>query len=78
MLVLQVLAELVLLDRRRTHRAVDRRRHVDGVRAAVLVEPSLDTWWGRAVQPGLAALAEEELVERPTTKTYRIESEEEG
>ena len=41
-------------------------------------EPSVDTWWGRAVRPGLAALAERGLVERPTNKTYRIESEEEG
>ena len=39
-------------------------------------EPSLDTWWGRAVQPGLAALAEAGLVERPTNKTYRIAEKE--
>src|SRR6056297_884084 len=36
-------------------------------------EPSVDTWWGRAVRPGLAALAERGLVERPTNKTYRID-----
>ena len=36
-------------------------------------EPSVDTWWGRAVRPGLAALAEAGLVDRPTNKTYRIE-----
>src|SRR6056297_1855266 len=38
-------------------------------------EPSVDTWWGRAVRPGLAALAEQGLVDRPTNKTYRIEEE---
>jgi len=38
-------------------------------------EPSVDTWWGRAVRPGLAALAEQGLVDRPTNKTYRIEKE---
>jgi len=36
-------------------------------------EPSVDTWWGRAVRPGLAALAEQGLVDRPTNKTYRID-----
>ena len=30
-------------------------------------------WWARAARPGLAALAEQGLVERPTTKTYAIE-----
>jgi len=36
-------------------------------------EPSVDTWWGRAVRPGLASLAEAGLVDRPTNKTYAIE-----
>jgi len=32
-------------------------------------------WWARAARPGLAALAEQGLVDRPTTKTYAIEGE---
>ena len=30
-------------------------------------------WWARAARPGLAALAERGLVDRPTTKTYAID-----
>ena len=36
---------------------------------------SAQQWWARAARPGLAALAAEGLVERPTTKTYAIETE---
>jgi len=35
-------------------------------------------WWARAARPGLAALAEQGLVERPTTKTYAIDGEWQG
>ena len=34
---------------------------------------SAQQWWARAARPGLAALAERGLVERPTTKTYAID-----
>ena len=43
---------------------------VDGAHDGAL---SLDTWWGRAVRPGLAMLAERGLVAKPTSKTYAIE-----
>jgi len=36
---------------------------------------SAQQWWARAARPGLAALAEQGLVARPTTKTYAIEEE---
>jgi len=36
-------------------------------------ETSLETWWSRSAQPGLAMLAEEGLVERPTSKSYAVD-----
>ena len=45
------------------------------VAGAKPVDVSEQQWWARAARPGLAALAEQGLVERPTTKTYAIEEE---
>ena len=45
---------------------------VAGAKPAAVSEQQ---WWARAARPGLAALAERGLVERPTTKTYAIEGE---
>jgi len=43
------------------------------VAGAKPADVSEQQWWARAARPGLAALAAEGLVERPTTKTYAIE-----
>ena len=43
------------------------------VAGAKPADVSAQQWWARAARPGLAALAEQGLVERPTTKTYAIE-----
>ena len=43
------------------------------VAGAKPADVSAQQWWARAARPGLAALAERELVERPTTKTYAID-----
>jgi len=45
------------------------------VAGAKPADVSEQQWWARAARPGLAALAERGLVERPTTKTYAIEEE---
>lgn len=34
---------------------------------------SEDSWWGRAVQPGLRYLAENGVVERPSNKSYSLD-----
>lgn len=36
-------------------------------------ETSLEQWWSRSAQPGLAMLADQGVVERPTSKSYQIE-----
>jgi len=43
------------------------------VAGAKPADVSEQQWWARAARPGLAALAERGLVERPTTKTYAID-----
>ena len=43
------------------------------VAGAKPADVSEQQWWARGARPGLAALAERGLVERPTTKTYAIE-----
>jgi polyhydroxyalkanoate synthesis regulator phasin len=35
-------------------------------------ETSLEQWWSRSAQPGLAYLAEKGVVERPTSKSYSL------
>lgn len=52
-----------------------RARKSDIVAGAHDGDSSLQTWWERSAQPGLAMLADAELVERPTNKTYRLESD---
>ena len=46
------------------------------VAGAKPADVSAQQWWARAARPGLAALAEQGLVKRPTTKTYAIGREE--
>jgi len=43
------------------------------VDAAKPGEVSEQQWWVRGAQPGLAMLAEEGVVERPTSKSYQID-----
>ena len=56
------------------------RAHEGAAKKAAIVagakpaDVSEQQWWARAARPGLAALAAEGLVERPTTKTYAIET----